>query len=401
MDGDTGAAEHPLARLRLRLERGEALVAGVLSGTSADGIDVALARCGSGRRPELCAFETRAFPAELGERVRAVLDGRPPALREVALLARDLGLAFGRAASELARREGLRLDLVGSHGQTVYHHDGVEPSGPASLQLGDGDFVAAASGAPTVSDFRAADMAAGGQGAPLSALVDGELFAAAARPLTILNLGGIANVTWLASDAPLLAFDTGPANCLSDALARALLARPFDPDGVHAGAGRVHAELLAELCTHPFFERRPPKSTGCDTFGPAWVAGVLERGRALRVGLDDLFATAAALVAESVARALARDLPGPPGRLVLCGGGARNRALVRELALRTGLETLSSDGLGVDPDAREALVFAVLAARFVLGRPSSEPAATGARSGAILGKLSLPTVRSGFDVAPQ
>jgi anhydro-N-acetylmuramic acid kinase len=399
MDEGAGAAEHPLARLRLRLERGEALVAGVLSGTSADGIDVVLARCGVGAAPELRAFETQAFPGDLGERVRAVLDGRPLALREVALLARDLGLAFGRAARALAQREGLRLDLVGSHGQTVYHHDGAEPSGPASLQLGDGDFVAAASGAATVSDFRSADMAAGGQGAPLSALVDGELFGTAERPLTILNLGGIANVTWLASAAPLLAFDTGPANCLSDALARALLAQPFDPDGAHAQGGRVHAGLLSELLLHPFLARRPPKSTGRDTFGAHWAAGVLERGRALGIGRDDLFATAAALVAESVARALARDLPGSPGRLVLCGGGARNRALARELELRTGLETLSSDGLGVDPDAREALVFATLAARFVLGRPSSEPGATEARAGAILGKLSLPPVRPGFDAS--
>ncbi len=382
--------DHPLASLWLALARGQAVVAGVLSGTSADGIDVALVRAGVVGAGAALAFETRPFPAELGARLRAALDGRALSARELALLSRDLGLAFGRAARTLARGCGVALDLVGSHGQTVWHHDGNEPSGPATLQLGDGDFVAAASGAATVSDFRAADIAAGGEGAPLSALIDGELFASLERPALVLNLGGIANATLLRASAPPVAFDTGPANALLDGLARRLLDAPFDRDGECAARGRVHEGLLDELLRHPYFDRRPPKSTGRDTFGERWVAGIVERGSSLRIRTEDLFATAVALVASHVVRAAGRFLPERPRSLVLCGGGARNRALVSELAGRSGLETFSSGVLGVDPAAREALVFALLAVRFVLGRPSTEPTVTGARAGAVLGKLSLP-----------
>src|SRR5688500_13287580 len=191
-----------MQRIAQRLLSGDAVVAGVLSGTSGDGIDVALARFGrTGGNglgaPRLVAFATLPFPEGVGGRVRRVLDGEPVGLRESALLSRDLGRAFGRAARELADAQGLSLDLVASHGQTVWHHDGTEPSGPATLQLGDGDFVAEESGAATVSDFRQRDIAAGGEGAPISALADDAIFADVERPCAILNLGGMANVTLL------------------------------------------------------------------------------------------------------------------------------------------------------------------------------------------------------------
>jgi len=393
------APEHPLSRLWLALARGEAIVAGVLSGTSADGIDVALLRFGVAGRPTALAFATRPFPPYLADELRAVLDGRPLGAREIARLTRDLGRVFGRAARAFADEQRLPLDLVGSHGQTVYHHDGNEPSGPATLQLGDGDFVAAASGALTVSDFRSADLAAGGEGAPLSGVLDGELFPDAPRPLAVLNLGGMANVTFLSAGAAPLAFDTGPANALLDGLARELLARPCDLDGAAAARGRVNGALLSELLRHPFFERTPPKSTGRDTFGAEHVAGVVARANALRLAPEDALATATALVAESVARALERFLPARPRELVLCGGGARNPALCRELALRTRLEARSSAVHGVAPEAREATFFAHLAVRFVLARPSTEPRVTGARRGGVLGKLSLPPLSASADSA--
>jgi anhydro-N-acetylmuramic acid kinase len=384
------APEHPLARLWLRLERGEAIVAGVLSGTSGDGIDVALLRFGVTGRPEPLACATRPFPDYLRDEVRAALDGRPLDARAIALLTRDLGRAFGRAARALAEERQVLLDLVGSHGQTVYHHDGNEPAGAATLQLGDGDFVAHASGAVTVSDFRIADLAAGGEGAPLSAALDPELFPDLPRPAAILNLGGIANVTYLASGAAPLAFDVGPANALLDGLARALLAQPFDRDGAVAARGQAHAGLLAELERHPFFARRPPKSTGRDTFGAAYVSGVLARAQALRLTPPDVLATGVALISASVAEACTRFLPGRPRELVLCGGGANHRTLFDALAQRTGLLTSSSAVHGLAPEAREATVFAHLAVRNVLARPSTEPTTTGARPGGVLGKLSWP-----------
>jgi len=388
---------HPLEPLWSRLARGEAVVAGVLSGTSADAIDVALVRAGEDGVRATLAFGMRPFPEFLARELRAILDGRPLSAREAALLTRDLGRAFGRAARALADEHHLGLDLVGSHGQTVWHHDGVEPAGAATLQLGDGDFVARAAGAPVVSDFRMADLAAGGEGAPLSALVDPELFARAPRPLAVLNLGGIANVTFLAEGAPPLAFDIGPANALLDGLARALLGQPFDRDGAVAATGTPHAGLLAELLAHPFFERPPPKSTGRDTFGAAHTSRVLARAQALRLPPRDVLATGVALVAEGVAAACARFLPAAPRELVLCGGGARHLGLVAELARRTALPVRSSALHGVDPDAREALFFAHLALRHALGLPSTLPSVTGARVGGVLGKLSLPPV--GFEPA--
>lgn len=382
-----------MARVRdtmRKLEAGEAIVAGVLSGTSADGIDVVLARprVSSARVVglESLHFETLSFEPELGRRVRAALAGGALDVRGVALLSRDLGRAFGEAAASLARRRGLDIDLVGSHGQTLWHHDEREPSGPASLQLGDGDWVAEAAGAMVVSDFRQRDLAAGGSGAPLSVLADDVLFAQAPRPATILNLGGLANLSWLGAEGELSAFDTGPAGALLDGLARRLLERSHDEGGAVALGGAVAPDLLAAWLEHPFFQVAPPKSTGRDTFGEAWLDGLLQAEVGRRP--EDLLATGCALVAESVARATRAWLPVDPARLYVAGGGVHNMRLMGELTARVGAEAVSTEDVGVDPDAREALVFAALAARCLLGESVTRAEATGAVPGRPLGKIS-------------
>lgn len=383
--------------LRARLRGDGALVAGVLSGTSADGIDVGLVRVRArGSELELgpvVAFETSAFEPTLRARVRAVLDGAPCGLRESALLSRDLGRAFGDAARTLAERAGVVVDLVGSHGQTVWHHDGRTDDGKATLQLGDGDHVAEASGCTTVSDFRQRDVAAGGEGAPLSALADPVIFARVPRPCAVLNLGGMGNLTVLREHAEdVLAFDTGPANSLLDGLARRFLHAPCDRDGASAARGRVDEGWVAELLSHPFFATPVPRSTGRDTFGEPYVDAVVERARArglLEHGPDDLFASATAFVAATVAESLARFVSPRADRLVVAGGGVHNRALMLALYERCGIPVGSSAAAGVDPDARESLLFAVLAAACVLEIPLSHPGATGAPRGRCLGKISL------------
>lgn len=382
-----------MGQLAQRVRSGEALVAGVLSGTSADGIDVGVARFASRHGKlssvELVRYATLPFEPALAQALRSVLDGGPCDLRGAALLSRDLGRAFGRAVRTLAEREGLAIELVGSHGQTVYHHDGSEPSGPASLQLGDGCFVAEEARATTVSDFRQRDLARGGEGAPISALADDLIFHAAPKPCAILNLGGMANLTLLSESAPPLAFDTGPANALLDGLARRTLGRELDLDGAAARAGRVHEAWVRELSAHPFLRRAPPKSTGRDTFGSEWVGRVIARGHELGLRApEDFLASAVDFVARSVADALARFVEERPSWLLLAGGGARNLALVDALALRCPQPVASSEDFGVDPKAREALVFAVLAARAICGEPTTVPRATGARAGAVLGKQS-------------
>lgn len=380
-----------------RLLDREAVVAGVLSGTSGDGIDVGLAQFPAATAeslgaPRLIAFATLPFPLELAPRVRAVLDGASTGLAESALLSRDLGRAFGRAAREIAERHNVELDLVASHGQTVWHHDGATPSGAATLQLGDGDFVAEESRAAVVSDFRQRDIAAGGEGAPISALADDAVFAELPRPAAILNLGGMANLTVLRASGEVESFDTGPANSLLDGLARRFLGRSFDQDGAQAAAGVPSEKLVRELLAHPFLQRSAPKSTGRDTFGEDYVSQVVNRARELGVLSDerapqDLLASAALFIARSVVEALER-LSAPVNWLVVAGGGVHHGPLIDGLALHGRAPVASSADFGVDPDAREALVFAVLGARFVLGHPVTRPGATGAKVGRVLGKFS-------------
>jgi anhydro-N-acetylmuramic acid kinase len=384
---------HALDRARARLLGEGAVVAGVLSGTSADGIDVALARLvmdgAELAAPELVCFETLPFAAPLHARLRSVLDGAPCALAESARLSRDLGCAFGSAARALAQREGLALDLVGSHGQTVWHHDGALAGDKATLQLGEGDHVAQAAGAPVACDFRQADLAAGGEGAPLSALADGTIFRALPRPTVILNLGGMANLTVLGADGSVRGWDTGPANSLLDGLARRFLGQPFDRDGAAAARGRVQAALVERWLEHPYFGLPLPKSTGRDTFGEAWVERCLEEARSLGcVEPADLCASAVEFLARTIAQDLAR-LPehSAVGELLVAGGGVHHRPWMQALARLTGRKVCSSRERGIDPDAREGLVFAVLAARCVLGIPSTRREATGAAPGRVLGKL--------------
>jgi anhydro-N-acetylmuramic acid kinase len=382
--------------LRRKLEVGEALVAGVLSGTSADGIDVVLARPSVERRAEgsrlvaleSLAFATQPFEPQLAARVRSALDGAALGPREIALLGRDLGSAFGFTARRAADELGLGLDLVASHGQTVYHHDGAEPAGRASLQLGDGDFCAEAAACTVVSDFRQRDLAAGGEGAPLSALVDDLLLADAPRPLLLLNLGGMANLSYYGSRGECVAFDTGPAGSLLDGVTRRFHDLPYDEGGALASAGTPHAGLTAELCAHPFLAAAPPKSTGRDTFGSRYVDELIERAAALGIARSaDLLATCASFIARSIARGLTH-LPERPAELLVAGGGVHNRALLQALEHETGLPTRSSVTRGLDPDAREALVFAGLGVRALLGEPSTRPGVSGAREGRVLGKIS-------------
>jgi len=385
------------------LGAGEALVAGVLSGTSADGIDVALLRprFEAGRLVELGqqAFETVAFGPGLAARLRRLLDD-PEArvgLGELARLDRDLGLAFGRAVRAVAG--DTHVDLVGSHGQTLWHHDGGRDdcaglSLGATLQLGDGDFLAEAAGAAVVSDLRRRDLAVGGEGAPLTALLDPWLLAHSAgageERLGLLNLGGYGNLTLMVGEHVRGNLDTGPAGALLDGLARLRLGVALDEDGRVACAGREDPGLLARWSADlaEFVGTAPPRSTGRDTFGAPWVAR-LERGAA-GTSDADLLATASGLVAWCVARTL--ELPGlapsRPDELLLAGGGVHNPALVAALARHLpDVRVASCATRGLDPDAREALCFGLFAAVHLLELPLAT-GVTGATRPALLGKLS-------------
>jgi anhydro-N-acetylmuramic acid kinase len=360
---------------------------GLMSGTSLDGIDAACLEIrprGEGYAIELLRFLTVPFSEAVRERLRAALPPHAPALGEIAALDASLGAAFGEAVRTVAG--DVAPDYVASHGLTLFH-DG---AAGASWQIGDPFAIRERAEATVAYDFRRADCAAGGQGAPLVPYVDALLFGGAERATVALNLGGIANVTVIPPGArrdDVRGWDTGPANMLLDAFVRARTGgtEAFDAGGAYARRGDVDAALLELMLADPYFTLSPPKSTGRERFG----ASFLYAHPALQaLSLEDGCATLAALSAESIARDLRREVRGG-ARVVVSGGGARNAALLDALRERLGreFEIVTSDEAGVDPDAKEAVAFALLGYELLRGRPAGLPAVTGARRPALLGSL--------------
>lgn len=381
---------------------------GLISGTSADGIDAALLHVEDGSSPGLPhvrveAFGTRTFPDRARDRILAAAAGEGGS-ESLTDLRRDLGVWFGEATRLLLAEAGVgpeEVRALGCHGQTVWHRPPT-PRGPgASLQLVDPAVLAAETGIPVIHDFRSADLAAGGQGAPLVPGPDRVLFSREGEAVALQNLGGMGNVTWLAprgADEDPLAFDTGPANALLDLCAGWASGgrRRFDDGGALARLGTVDPPLLERLLGDPFFDQPPPRSTGRERFGPELMRALVEeRGlvpgsapEPLAGGWADLAATCAAFTVESVCRALERwVLPLGVDRVILTGGGAWNPVLAH--GIRERLAPLpvqwGADALGMDPDAREAAAFAVLAWAFLEGVPGNVPRSTGAVRPVILG----------------
>ena len=363
------------------------IAVGLMSGTSLDGIDAALVEIvprGAGYHIDLQAFITQPFPAELA---RALADALPPNAGSVAAAAelhRRLGEAFARTARDVA---GARhIDYAASHGQTLWH-DGERH---VTLQVADPFAIRDALQTTVCFDFRSGDCAAGGSGAPLVPYVDALLFADDREDRVAVNIGGIANITTLPRGAgrePLAAFDTGPGNMLIDAfvLARSGGRSRYDAGGALALAGHADDAMLAAMLRDPFFALPPPKSTGRERFGPQFF----ERYAALIANLstEDGAATLAALTAATLAQAILGAAPAG-SRVLLSGGGAHNEAIVRGLRERlTGYCVERSDTMGIDPDAKEAVAFALLGYETLRGRASNVPAATGARYNTPLGAI--------------
>lgn len=381
-------------------------VIGLMSGTSADGIDAALVEIGPGKslpKLRLLQFEVLPFPTLLRDRILGAADDCRGGAGGLCHLNAHLGELFAEAARTIARRAGVPLRdvaLIGSHGQTIAHlpeaqaQDGV--SVRSTLQIGEPSVIAERTGVTTVADFRPRDLAAGGEGAPLTPYLHALLFRHPRQPRIVLNLGGIANLTFLPKGRGVrgvLAFDTGPGNVLIDALLARLTdgALRFDLDGRIAASGRVEPRLLRWLMAHPYLQRRQPKSTGRESFGPALIDGLLQRAAPRRIAEEDLVATATAFTAESVALHIRRDLPGSgafASELITCGGGGENPTLVKRLqeALPT-CRLLTADEAGFPGRAIEASAFALLAYLTAHGLPGNLPPITGASHPAVLGKI--------------
>ena len=398
---------HGLQRLRKQRTR---LVAGLMSGTSLDGVDAVVARLtGSGRALDLTmeAFVAVPYPPDLRAALLANSVPETSSVYDLSQLNVRLAGVYAEAVRRAVAAAGLEvdaLDLVGSHGQTVHHVPEAAPCAGApvrsTLQIGDVSVLATLLGVPVVGDFRMADMALGGQGAPLVPYFDYVYFAAD-ETRGLLNLGGIANLTVLPGGAgphEVLAFDTGPGNMVLDALAQRFFGQPYDAGGRLAARGQVQDALLATLLDDPFFEQPPPRSTGRERFGRAFVDRLIEQAGSLRHPTPaDLLATAAALTAAAVREAYDRFVRSRSALdvLIVSGGGQHNAVLMDQLRTRFApVPVRTVDAYGLDADAKEALCFAVLAHEWVNGVPTNLPSVTGAFGPALLGTLCLPPPRS-------
>lgn len=377
-------------------------IVGLMSGTSADATDAALcAVTGSGldTRVELLGKVSVTFPRPLRERIFALAEADT---RELAQLDVLIGEIFADAVIAVAREARLALSdvhLVASHGQTATHLPRSPITPGASLQIGQAAVIAERTGLPVISDFRVRDIAAGGEGAPLVPLVDHLLLRAPGRRRAVQNIGGIANVTLLGETIDdLVAFDNGPGNMALDAVARAASRglESYDVDGRRGAAGQVDEALLAELNQHPYLLRPPPKSTGRELFGRRFVYPLLDRfrDRPARVPggnpLDDLLATLTRFSAEAIVQSYREHLPVFPDEVYVSGGGAHNPTLIRHIAeLCAPVPVKTTAAIGLDPDAKEAIAFAVLANETLHGHTGNVPRATGAHGPRVLGKITL------------
>jgi anhydro-N-acetylmuramic acid kinase len=396
-----------LERVRAWRTRDRHRVLGLMTGTSADAVDAALVRFDGGiaaaesgqPRPTLVAYRETPLDPALRREVLAVAAAEQLAPERLMRLDLALGELYAACVLELLAHEGVppaTVDAIGLHGQTIRHVPRDAAGGQAmTWQSGSAAVLAERTGILVVSDFRTGDTAAGGEGAPLVPLVDAWLFRDAREGRVLLNLGGMANLTWLPAGArPLdvLAFDTGPGNAILDALAATLSdgAHTRDEDGAIAARGRPDDALLADLLADPWFARVPPRSTGRERFGEAYAARLLERARAAGARDEDVLATATELTAASVADAVRRFVAprGTVDAVYVSGGGARNPTLMKALARRVAPASVRPlDDLGVAGSAKEAMAFACLAHRTLCGLPGNVPAATGASRGVVLGRI--------------
>lgn len=380
-------------------------VAGIMSGTSADGIDVAFVHIGPQKdrlKIELIAHESSPYSKTLRTAVLAAMDARSISAAELARLNWRLGIAYAEAVRKTWDLHPCKLDLIGCHGQTIYHQG--KPALYAgkkfscTWQLGEAALIAATMRLPVVSNFRPADMAAGGQAAPLVPLLDFVWFSDTKRARVLQNIGGIANLTLVPPSSgidKLLAFDTGPGNMVIDALTEQQFHRPFDQNGRIAARGRVLGKVVDRVLQQSFFQARPPKSAGREEFGAAFTSSFLRACKKAGGSSEDAVATATALTAQSIALAFERFVRpslsrSAPVDYIVSGGGAKNPVLMRMLRERLGpfgCTLHDSTALGLPVEAKEAAAFALLAYYTWHRKPANVPSATGAKHLAILGQI--------------
>lgn len=379
-------------------------IIGLMSGTSVDGIDAVMVDVSGAERDlnvDLIVSETYAYPPALRQQILAVCAGEPLSVEALVALDDAIAQSFAEAAIAIQSNHPFKATLIGSHGQTVFHRPPHADQLGYSLQLGRGEVIAHKTGIKTVSNFRAADIAAGGQGAPLVPKIDVCLLSHPTLKRCVQNLGGIGNVAVLPPldantdlGANVQGWDTGPSNVLLDlAVSRFTQGQQtYDSGGQWAAQGTICQPLVERWLQQPFFQQAPPKSTGRELFSPAYLEACLTDADAYQLSEADVLATLAELTAASIVRSYQQVLDTMPDQVLLCGGGVRNtylRGRIQAL-LGVGIPVLTTDDVGLNADGKEAIAFAVLAHWRVLGIPGNLPSATGASQAVLLGDLHAP-----------
>ena len=389
------------------LKKDKKLVIGLMSGTSVDGIDAAIVEVtGYGLETEvdLIAFETFLFPSGVPQRILALCQPDTGRVDDICEMNFYIGYLFAEAVKHILQKRGMHaneIDLIGSHGQTIHHlphRTARNIKKPSTLQIGEPAVIAHETGIPTIADFRVADMAAGGQGAPLVSYPDYLLFHDSEKTVGLLNIGGIANLTVLPANGTfdsVCAADTGPGNMCIDAVVSEITAgaEHYDKDGARAAQGTAHQPLINEWLKHPFFHSSPPKTTGREMFGHTYAMACLAACREHKLSDNDCIATLTELTVQTIADYIARFITGqnPIDTLYVSGGGVHNQTLMRrlsELLANTAVEFV--DNSGISADAKEAIAFAILANETLHGNAGNLPSATGASVRKILGKFVCP-----------
>ena len=394
--------EHPIEALITKPYR---LVIGFMSGTSADGIDAVLAEIyghGTATRVKQRDFVFIPFAPEVRAEILRLASGGSAAAADFCRMNFLLGELYCEAGRELCRHAGVSkadIDLIGNHGQTFWHIPNEEEylghRLRSTLQLGEDAMLAEEFSCPVVGDFRVRDMAAGGLGAPLVPYTEFLLYRSETEHTALQNIGGIGNITLLPAGCALsdvTAFDTGPGNMLIDAAIARITngEKRYDANGAMAASGRVSEALLAQLMRDPYLSRRPPKTTGREHYGAAFVDGIFAAAKELSLPDADILATVTDFTAQTIAAAIRDFCAVRPARLIVGGGGSRNGTLMADIAAALpDVRVLTNEDLGFDGDAKEAVAFAVLANEAIFARCSNAPGATGARHGAVLGKITL------------
>ena len=391
-------------------ERKVRRIVGMMSGTSVDGVDAALveiSQTDGSLQAKLLAFENKPYPEAVREQIFALFRPETATVDKIGYMNFLLGEIYARSALSVIEKAGLTpadVDLIGSHGQTIWHEPVpcTKDGWPVryTVQIGEGSVIAERTGLVTVSDFRVADMAAGGQGAPLVPFSEYLLYRQEEETLLLQNIGGIGNMTVMPAAAKpedVYAFDTGPGNMIIDAVISALTqgAQTFDEGGAFGASGTVNEALLALLQQEPYYTRPLPKTTGRELFGTQYTARILSWQESRHIPEADLVATVTDLTAWSIVSAYEQYvLPKyHASKLVVGGGGSYNKTLLGFLQKRFaphGVEVQTQEDLGFNSDAKEAVAFALLADRCIQGLPNTLPSVTGAKKPVVMGKISLP-----------